>query len=91
MGKLKMQIKKVLNRMYEKSLEDLLICNCFRCKEKLTDEDIKELLKKIKDKNKRNKKSRKPLKSYTFFTFYMDVLKKALYNKYIINSILKGV
>lgn len=50
MGKLKMQIKKVLNRMYENSLEDLLICDCFRCKEKLTDEEIKELLKKIEDK-----------------------------------------
>lgn len=53
MGKLKMQIKKVLNRMYEKSLEDLLICNCFRCKEKLTDEEIKELLKKIEDKKQK--------------------------------------
>ncbi len=47
MGKLKIKFKKVLNKMYEKSLEDLLICNCFRCKEKLTEEDIKELLQEI--------------------------------------------
>ncbi len=47
MGKLKINFKKVLNKMYEKSLEDLLICNCFRCKEKLTEEDIKELLQEI--------------------------------------------
>lgn len=53
MGKLKIHIKKLLNRMYEKSLEDLLICNCFRCKEKLTEEEIKELLKKIEDKKQK--------------------------------------
>lgn len=55
MGKLKIKVKAFFDRLYEKSINDLLINECFGAKD-LTKEDVKELMQlideKIEEKNK---------------------------------------